>query len=131
MQHLHFDSVEDFLDYLPEPQLEIVSRLRQLVFDCIPNVQEKLAYNVPFYSRNKRICYIWPAAVPWGKVPLEGVSLGFAQGHRLNDELGFLERGTRKQVYTKTMHHLQELDDGLLRMYLFQAAELDAMDALT
>jgi hypothetical protein len=29
----------------------------------MPDCKEKLAYNVPFIT--SRICYIWPATIPW------------------------------------------------------------------
>ena len=101
-QPIKFSSIEDFLDYLTPYELEIVLMLRDLIKTSIPNVKEKLSYNVPFYSLHKRICFIWPASVPWGKVEKNGVILGFSNGNLLPDPEGFLEKGTRKQVYTKT-----------------------------
>jgi hypothetical protein len=47
---------------------------------------------------------IFQKTVPWGKVKKEGVLLGFVKGHLLRDEMGYLEKGDRKQVYTKTFH---------------------------
>ena len=52
IQKLNFRNVDDFLDYLPDNELEIVQFLRQLIVDCIPNCTEKLAYNVPYYYKN-------------------------------------------------------------------------------
>ncbi|QMU30734.1 hypothetical protein [Adhaeribacter radiodurans] len=66
-QDVAFQSVDDFLAYLPEDELQIVEFLRRLVFYCLPNCTEKLAYNVPYYWVNKSICFIWPASVKWGK----------------------------------------------------------------
>jgi hypothetical protein len=67
MQNVNFTNVDDFLEFLPEQELRIVEALRRTIFDCIPNVSEKLSYNVPFYKRKKGICFIWPASVLWGK----------------------------------------------------------------
>ncbi|MEI6410192.1 MAG: hypothetical protein WCR52_12470 [Bacteroidota bacterium] len=36
MQSVAFRSVAEMLDYLPEDQLAIVERLRELVFECMP-----------------------------------------------------------------------------------------------
>jgi hypothetical protein len=125
MQNVSFKSVEEFLDFLPENELKIVEFLRQIVLDCIPNCIEKLSYNVPFYKKNKNICFIWPASVSWGNVKHNGVKFGFTTGYLLNDEIGFLDKGTRKQVYTKDYMSINEINVDLLKAYLYEATKLD------
>ena len=125
MQNLHFRGIDDFLDYLPPHERPIVDRLRAIILDCIPNAREQLAYNVPYYYRNARICFIWPASVPWGNVSLNGVQLGFCKGFLLSDELNFLEKGNRKQVFTKTFFAVDDIDEALIIVYLLEAVELD------
>ncbi|MCH8487328.1 MAG: DUF1801 domain-containing protein [Candidatus Cyclonatronum sp.] len=65
-QHTKFKTVGAFLDYLPEKEREIVEALRNLITESLPECEEKLSYNVPFYYRNSRICYIWPASFALG-----------------------------------------------------------------
>lgn len=125
MQNVSFRTIEDFLDHLPDDQLAVVVHLRALVKEMLTGCREKLSYNVPFYSRNKTICYIWPSAVPWGKVKMNGVSMGFVQGHLLPDEDGYLDKGTRKYVRTRTFYTLNDIDNGLLRFFLMEALEID------
>lgn len=125
-QSLSFSTVGEFLDYLPENELQIVEALRDLVLEAIPECREKLSYNVPYYYRFARICFIWPSAVPWGKVARSGVMFGFCAGHLLHDEINYLEKGSRKQVYTKTYLDRQEIAVDLLRAYIFEAVEIDA-----
>lgn len=125
IQPVKFYHIDDFIEFIPDQERAIVSYLRNIIYECIPQVKEKLAYNVPYYYRYSRIAYIWPASVPWGNVPLQGVSLGFCRGNQLRDDLNWLEKGTRKQVYTKTFFSLKEIDDDLLRTYLFEAMEVD------
>ena len=67
-QDVDFKNVEEFLDYLPDAELKIVLTLRKMIFDCIPNCQEKLSYNVPFYHRKKNICFIFPHAIEEGQI---------------------------------------------------------------
>jgi len=67
-QPIDFQDLDDLYAFLPEDQLKMVKALRALVYDCIPEIKEKLSYNVPFFRLKKTICYIWPGAVPWGKV---------------------------------------------------------------
>ncbi len=125
MQNLKLRSIDDFLEFLPEDQRLIVDRLREIVLECLPFCTEKLSYNVPYYYGQSRICFIWPSAVPWGKVKKDGVLIGFCKGHLLEDEIDFLEKGERKQVYTKTYTDMEEIDEDLLKAYIFAAAELD------
>lgn len=125
MQDVSFRSVEEFLAYLPTDELWMVEKLRALVFQAIPDVHEKLAYNVPFYKRHANICFIWPAAVPWGKMHQQGVRLGFTKGFLLEDKDGYLDIGDRKQVYTKDFMSISQMDETLLLTFLSAAADLD------
>ena len=126
MQAVSFSTVDDFLDFLPDDELLIVRRLRNIVLDCIPDVREKLSYNVPYYSRRRTICFIWPAAITWGgKKGHDGVRFGFTYGHMLRDELGYLDRGTRKQVYWRDFLTVKDIDEEVLRAYIFEALDVD------
>ena len=101
-QNVNFHSVEEFLEYLPDSERKLTDFLRQIILDCIPECKEKLAYNVPYYYRHSRICFIWPSSIQWGNVKKDGVLFGFAKGHLLNEDFNYLEKDNRKQVYTKT-----------------------------
>lgn len=121
---INFTDVDDFIAYLPTHERKITEALRNIIFSCIPNCKEKLAYNVPFYYRHRRICYIWPASIPWGNVKQDGVQLGFCYGNLLPDT-NYLEKGNRKQVYSKTFTSMKAIDTDMLRTYLFDAVTLD------
>jgi len=126
MQDVHFNSIDEFLDYLPAGELKIVERLRKIIFDCVPHITEKLSYNVPFYKMNKGMFFIWPASVLWGKTKsYEGVRFGFQQGYLLTDELNYFDKGERKQVYYKDYLTIKEIDADLLRTYIFEAVMVD------
>jgi len=122
-QSVDFKNISDFLAYLPEPELEIVDVLRAHIFECIPDCTERLAYNVPFYYRHARLCFIWPGSVPWGTVK-NGVQLGFCNGNLLPDT-GYLEAGNRKQVYTKTFTTTKEINALRLQQLLYDAVLID------
>ena len=126
MQNVKFSSVDEFLDFLPVDELKVVEFLRRIVFNCIPDITEKLAYNVPYYKRNKNICFIWPASVLWGKKKTyEGVRFGFTSGYLLQDEMNYLDKGDRKQVYWKDFTEIKEIDVDLLKTYIFDAYIID------
>lgn len=124
MQLQKFKSVGEFLDYLPADELRIVESLRRIIFGTLPECREKLAYNVPFYYRHYRICFVWPASVLWGGLKA-GVAIGFSKGNLLPDEIRYLEKGTRKEVRTKTFTSDQEIEPDLLKFYLLEARDID------
>ena len=120
---IKFNGIQDFLNYLDEDELLIVDCLRNIIFEEIPDVTEKLSYNVPFYSRKQRICHIWPASIPWGNTPLDGVQLGFSKGYLIDHPA--IEMGTRKEVGVLTFHKLKEIDEDLIRSLLLEALMID------
>lgn len=124
IQPTKFNGIGEFLDFLPSDELKIVEHLRNIIFEALPECTEKLAYNVPYYYLHSRVCFVWPASVPWGGIK-SGVALGFCQGHLLSDEINYLHKGNRKQVFSKTFTSGQEIDPYLLKSYLFEAKEID------
>ncbi|MBK5285647.1 MAG: DUF1801 domain-containing protein [Bacteroidia bacterium] len=126
MQNVSFGNLDEFLKFLPEDELKITSVLRKTIFDCVPEMIEKLSYNVPFYKRYKNICFIWPASVLWGaKKSYQGVRFGFTNGNLLSDNAGFLHRGDRKQVFRRDFKSVKEIDVALLKSFIFEAAIID------
>ena len=126
MQNVSFDSIEEFLEYLPEDERNVTNSLRQLVYDCIPEVKEKLSYQVPFFSRHKTLCFIWPGSVLWGKKrAYEGVRLGFTHGKLLSDEERDLRLDQRKHVAYMEFKSVNEIPFDKMRQWLFESVVLD------
>ena len=122
---IKFQSYVEFWDYLPENERIIVDILRQIILENLPStVKEKLAYNVPYYYGNKRICLIWPASIPWGGIR-SGVLLGFCQGFKLSDPKSYLIHGTNKQVYYQIYHSVDEIDELAIASLLKEAIVID------
>lgn len=55
----------------------------------------------------------------------DGVMLGFCNGNLLHDDLDWLDKGNRKQVYTKTFNRIDEIEADIIKAYLFEAVEID------
>ena len=126
MQAVSFRNVEEFLDFLPEEELVIVECLRNLIYNCIPDVTEKLAYNVPYFKRHKNICFIWPASILWGKMKsYSGVRLGFINVNLLNDEFAYLDKGNRRQMFCKDFVEITHDDIEIVKTFIFEAVILD------
>ncbi|MBK8563879.1 MAG: DUF1801 domain-containing protein [Saprospiraceae bacterium] len=117
----------ELLGFLPEDQLEIVETLRGIIFDTVPDIKEKLSFNVPFYKQHKGVCYIWPGTVSWGTKTWQGVEFGFNYGNLLADEMNYLDRGNRKQVYNKRFLSTKDINHEILIAYLLEAAENDEL----
>ena len=123
-QKVHFRTIADFFDFLPEKEAVVAETLRELIKATLPEATEKLSYNVPFYRKRKNICFIWPAAVPWGNI-VSGVQIGFTQGHLLQDEDHYLEQGRRKYVRVKSFQSISDIDVPLIRDLLLEAEAID------
>ena len=126
MQDVSFRNIDEFLEYLPEAELKTVNLLRKIIFDCVPNIEEKLSYNVPFYKKNKGMFFIWPASILWGKKKsYSGIRFGFQQGYLLRDDLNILNKGNRKQMYYLDYLNLNDIDLDILKTYIFDAVLVD------
>jgi hypothetical protein len=122
-------SVDEIIQALPKAEQVIVKRLRALILECLPLAEEKNSYGVPFYRRNRMICFIWPPCVSWGPKKQEyeqkGVTLGFCQGNLLANADGVLLAEGRKQVYCMYFKSVKEIDDDQIRALLFEAELID------
>jgi hypothetical protein len=83
-----------FLD-LPRDEKAIAVRLREIIFQSVPDFEEKFSYGVPYYFRRGRVLCIWPASAPGG--PKRGVFLGICRGYLMSNIQGLIEMGNRKQ----------------------------------
>jgi len=125
--------IDQMIATLPRDEQVLVKRLRALVTECIPQATEK-AYDgqvMPFYTRNRLICFIWPPSMAWEpnanfeKQKAKGVALGFNQGNLMANEDGVLLAEGRKQVYMMYFKKLDDIDEHQVRALLFEAAMID------
>jgi uncharacterized protein YdhG (YjbR/CyaY superfamily) len=124
------DQVEDFIAALDSPEKAIVKRLRAIILDVDPRIQEKLSYGVPYFYHHRRICFLWPAShlpCPVDKIKSvpEKVQLGFCYGNLLSNEQGVLLAEGRKQVYLLKFTSLKEINDHVIREIVQEAVMVD------
>ncbi len=125
MKRPKLQNITELYDILPDEELLMVDVLRQFVKKNLPeNHTEKLAYNVPFFYGNRRICLIWPSTIPFGGIK-KGVLFGFCYGNLLKDEEHYLKHGTNKQVFYKIYGSIDEIDFISLEKLLNEAVTLD------
>jgi hypothetical protein len=133
MNNQYADNVDEMIMNLPKAERVLVQRLRALIMECLPTATEKAYYGmgVPFYTRNRLICFIWPASVFWGPKRTtetqnaKGTSLGFNQGNRMSNEDGVLLSEGRKQVYVMYFHKLSDINETQIRALLYEALLID------
>lgn len=125
--------VDEMIANLPRNEQVLVKRLRSLVNECLPKAVEKSYYDlaIPFYRRNRLICFIWPPSVSWESGPKDekrkdkGVSLGFNQGNLMSNEDGVLLAEGRKQVYVMYFKKLTDINEERIKALLFEAVMID------
>lgn len=122
--------VDEFIAGLDSSERTIVSRLRKLILDTDPRLQEKLSYGVPYFYHHRRVCFIWPAShFPCSedkrKEYPEKVQLGFCYGNLLSNEQGVLLAEGRKQVYLLKFTSPSEINDQIIREIVMEAVMID------
>jgi Domain of unknown function (DU1801) len=116
--------VNEFIINLPKAERIIVSRLRDLLFETEPRFREKLSYGVPYFSRNRRVCFLWPASAPLGPTNAK-VSFGFCYANLLSNAQGLLLKEGRRQVYITRFSSVNEIDEKLLLEIIHEALLVD------
>jgi hypothetical protein len=124
---------DEMIATLPRDEQVLVKRLRSLVTECIPQATEKMYGDMvmPFYTRNRMICFIWPPSAVWEpnadnkKQMAKGVALGFNQGKLMSNEEGVLMSEGRKQVYMMYFKKLADIHENQIRALLLEAALID------
>lgn len=123
---LRFAMVGELLDFLPAVERALMDRLREFIVSEAPQLKERLSYNVLVYKLRRDVCFIWPASVLWGgKKTYEGVRFGFSHANLLDDPSGYLQKGSRKQVYWRDLQQVTMTDERMLAQLLAQAVARD------
>ena len=106
-------NVDLYQSELPQPQREIVKRLRSLIARRCPELTESLKWHVPIYSLNgKNVLGLQDFTVH--------VNLNFFRGAQLDDARGMLV-GTGKLVRHLTFRSVADIDYRALKELVDQA----------
>ena len=124
-------TVDEMMMALPRNEQVIMKRLRDLVLECLPSATEKPYYGlgVPYYSRHRQICYIFPSSALLATEDKNDashrVTLGFCQGNLMSDENGLLKAEGRKKARVMYFYTLRDMNEGEIRSLLFEAGMID------
>jgi hypothetical protein len=109
--------VESFIYNLGQPESEIAEILRHFILSLDPSIREKIAYGIPFFYKNKNICYLNPSS--------GGIDLGFVRGSKLQIQHPGIESKNRKMVRTIFLKKVDDIDFELLLSVMKEALYLD------
>jgi hypothetical protein len=122
-KHKDFDS---FLDAIAPVERAICQRLRYLIISHFPELKETWAYGVPYFKGHRRICFLYPASLPFSGLEA-GVNFGFTRANQLSNEHGLLNLGNRKEVAYITVLSEKEIQEDLFLEILHEAVILDKL----
>ncbi|MEU7899341.1 DUF1801 domain-containing protein [Nonomuraea sp. NPDC049152] len=116
-----FDSVQDYLNALPEPQQQITDELLPIIEAALPGTGA-LYQGHPVWSAGEKpgkspVCYV--------KAYSSYVTFGFWKGQMLTDPSGRLDAGTRGMAGIK-LRSLADIDADLFTDWLHQARAMEA-----
>ena len=121
--------LEAFVLNLPRDEQVILKRLRSLILDAEPRIREKLSYGVPYFSRHKRLFFLWPASAISNcaekKTTPPKVTLGFCHVDLISNAQGLLNKEGRTHVCTIKFSSLADIDDRLISECLNEAILVD------
>ncbi len=106
--------VDTYIDDLSDSQQAIAKNVRRLLFNLVPEIQEKLSFKIPFYHYFGMFCYI--NAIP------NGIDLGLCRGKDLTGEFPSLELKGRAIVATVSLHSVKDIKQKEVREIIIAAA---------
>jgi uncharacterized protein len=107
--------VDIYIDDLPENQKAIVITLRKMLFDMVPNIQEKYSFRLPFYHYFGMFCYI-------NKIPNNGIDFCFCRGKDLMDEFPQLLIKKRAKIAGVELYSLKDIRTKEVKEIILTAA---------
>jgi hypothetical protein len=107
--------VERFIEALPEPEQAIAARLRRMLIDLVPGIEEKFRYKLPFYDYYGMFCYL--------HFDKGGLHLGFCRGKDLLMAFPQLELKNRSTIASVTLRSLADIQRHELLLLIPAAAD--------
>lgn len=107
----HDPEVEDYIDQFDPVFRDIMIRLRELIYEVVPDASEDIKWRVPVFSLHKMICYIAGFK--------NHVTFAFYDGKMLKDPDGLL-LGTGKQMKYLKFKSIEDMDEERLRLWILE-----------
>ncbi len=108
--------VDSYIEMLPEKEQQMAAYIRELIFNVVPNAEERYSFKLPFYHFHGMFCYI--NYLKKGG----GIELVFCRGKDLLLAFPELETKGRAMVAGITLHSLKEINVSFLQSLIAAAA---------
>jgi uncharacterized protein len=95
MNTIASQNVDAFIEALPQPQQAVAERLRELLFETVPDIEERFSFRLPFYHYYGMFCYL--------HLDKTGLHLCFCRGKDLVDAFPQLEQKARATIASVTV----------------------------
>lgn len=106
--------VDAYIEGLPEERQKICDALRELIFEIVPGVEEKLSFKIPFYHYYGMFAYL--------NNTKKGVDLVFCRGKDLVELFPQLQTKNRAIAASVTIIGIQEINRMEMREMITTAA---------
>jgi hypothetical protein len=109
------NAVDLYIEDLPEHHKEIARQVREMIFECVPNVHEKFSFKLPFYHYYGMFCYI-------NKLP-KGIDFCLCRGRDLLDEFPQLQIKSRVQIAGVELFSVNDIKLKQIKQVIITAAQ--------
>jgi len=115
-------NVDAFIESIPQPQKAIAEKLRELLFEFVPGIEERFSFKLPFYHFHGMFCYLHHDKA--------GLHLCFCRGKDLVMVFPQLDQKTRASIASVTLHTMQDIHRLEIPQLITAAAEWNKEAAL-
>jgi uncharacterized protein len=106
--------VDEFIEALADEQRELCELIREMIWENVPAVEERLSFKIPFYHYFGMFMYLNPSK--------EGIDIGFSRGKDLVEAFPQLTTGKRAIVAILTISSKKDIHTKDLRQLIITAA---------
>jgi uncharacterized protein len=106
--------VDEFIEALADEQRELCELIREMIWENVPAVEERLSFKIPFYHYFGMFMYLNPSK--------EGIDIGFCRGKDLVEAFPQLTTGKRAIVAILTISSKKDIHTKDLRQLIITAA---------
>jgi hypothetical protein len=93
--------VDEYIDALPEEQQRLAHKIRKLLFEAVPQIEERFSFRLPFYHYYGMFCYL--------HVAKGCVNLCICRGRDLLEVFPQLEQKARASIASVTLYQISDI----------------------
>lgn len=115
-------NVNNFIEALPQPEQQVANRIRELLFEYVPGIEERFSFKLPFYHYYSMFCYL--------HYDKGGLHLCFCRGKDLVMTFPQLQQKGRAAIASVTLKTIASIKQLEIPSLIAAAAEWNKEAAL-